>query len=37
MMTARVARLRQGSLDAKPCVSTERAEVITAFYRDCAG
>jgi len=37
MMTARVARLRQESLDARPCVSTERAELITAFYRDCAG
>ena len=37
MMTARVARLRQESLDARPCVSTERAELMTAFYRDHTG
>ncbi|MGA2384340.1 MAG: trans-4-hydroxy-L-proline dehydratase [Gemmatimonadales bacterium] len=36
-MTARVARLRQESLDARPCVSTERAELMTAFYRDHTG
>ncbi|MGD0992912.1 MAG: trans-4-hydroxy-L-proline dehydratase [Gemmatimonadales bacterium] len=36
-MTPRVARLRQESLDARPCVSTERAELMTAFYRDHAG
>jgi formate C-acetyltransferase len=33
MMTERVRRLRQESLDAKPAISTERAELITAFYR----
>ena len=32
-MSARVARLRQQSLDAVPSISTERAELITAFYR----
>ncbi|MCX7681716.1 MAG: glycyl radical protein [Anaerolineae bacterium] len=32
-MTARVARLRQQSLEARPVLSTERAELITAFYR----
>ena len=37
MITPRVARLRQESLDARPCVSTERAELMTAFYRDHAG
>jgi len=37
VMTARVARLRQESLDARPCVSTERAELMTAFYRDHTG
>ena len=31
-MTDRVARLRQKSLDARPWLSTERAELITAFY-----
>ena len=33
MMSERVARLRQQSLDAIPTVSTERAELITAFYK----
>jgi pyruvate formate-lyase/glycerol dehydratase family glycyl radical enzyme len=33
-MTARVARLRAESLSAKPAISTERAELITAYYRD---
>jgi pyruvate formate-lyase/glycerol dehydratase family glycyl radical enzyme len=33
MMTERVRRLRQESLDARPAISTERAELITAFYR----
>jgi formate C-acetyltransferase len=37
VITPRVARLRQESLDARPCVSTERAELMTAFYRDHAG
>jgi pyruvate formate-lyase/glycerol dehydratase family glycyl radical enzyme len=32
-MTERVARLRQQSLDAVPTISTERAELMTAFYR----
>ena len=32
-MTERVARLRQQSLDARPTISTERAELLTAFYR----
>ena len=29
MISERVARLRQRSLDAKPCISTERAELMT--------
>jgi len=33
MMTERVARLRRESLDARPAISTERAELMTAFYR----
>ncbi len=37
MMTPRVARLRRQSLDARPTLSTERAELLTAFYRDHAG
>lgn len=32
-MTERVARLRQQSLEARPVLSTERAELITEFYR----
>ncbi|MEJ2209073.1 MAG: pyruvate formate lyase family protein, partial [Anaerolineae bacterium] len=36
-MTERVARLRQESLDAVPRISTERAELMTAFYRDDRG
>jgi formate C-acetyltransferase len=32
-MSPRVARLRQQSLDAVPSISTERAELITAFYQ----
>jgi len=31
-MTARVARLRQRSLDAKPSISSQRAELMTKFY-----
>jgi trans-4-hydroxy-L-proline dehydratase len=31
----RVARLRQESLDAVPAIATERAELITDFYRQC--
>ena len=37
MITPRVERLRRESLEARPSVSTERAELITAFYRDQAG
>ena len=36
-MTERVARLRQQSLDARPAISTERAELMTKFYRQKAG
>ena len=36
-MSERVARLRQESLDAVPRISTERAELMTAFYRDDRG
>ena len=36
MMTPRVARLRQESLDARPFLSTERAELMTAFYKEHA-
>jgi formate C-acetyltransferase len=32
-MTGRVARLRQQSLEAVPAISTERAELMTQFYR----
>src|SRR5512146_272308 len=34
-MTERVARLRRESLEARPSLSTERAELMTEFYR-CA-
>ena len=34
MVSERVARLRQQSLDAVPHVSTERAELVTEFYRE---
>ncbi len=37
MMTQRVARLRQESLDAVPRISTERAELITDAYQRYAG
>ena len=37
MMTERVARLRRQSLDAIPAISSERARLVTAFYRDGAG
>ncbi len=33
-MTKRVARLRQCSLDAKPSISTQRAELLTGYYAD---
>mgnify|MGYP006282830753 CR=1 FL=1 len=32
-MNERVARLRQQSIETMPCVSAERAELITAFYQ----
>ena len=32
-MSERVVRLRQQSLDARPTLSTERAELLTAFYK----
>jgi formate C-acetyltransferase len=32
-MSERVARLRQQSVDAEPSLCTERAELLTAFYR----
>ena len=36
-MSKRVARLRQQSLDARPAISTERAELMTEFYRQNLG
>jgi len=36
-MNERVARLRQRSLDTAPSVSTERAELMTSFYKDNEG
>ncbi len=33
MMNERVARLRRQSIEARPCISSERAELITAFYQ----
>ena len=36
-MSDRVARLRQQSLDALPSISTERAELMTEFYRQTEG
>src|SRR5512141_3516085 len=33
-MTERVCRLRQQSLSAVPTISTERAELMTQFYRE---
>ena len=36
-MTERVARLRQQSLDAIPTISTERAELMTEFYKHDLG
>ena len=36
-MTERVARLRQQSLDAKPTISAERAELMTEFYQQNLG
>ena len=36
-MSERVSRLRKQSLDAIPSISTERAELMTAFYRQDLG
>ncbi len=36
-MTERVRRLRQRSLDAVPTLSSERAELVTAFHRESPG
>ncbi|HNX49473.1 MAG TPA: glycyl radical protein [Thermoanaerobaculaceae bacterium] len=36
-MNERTARLRQASLDATPSISSERAELLTAFYREHEG
>jgi pyruvate formate-lyase/glycerol dehydratase family glycyl radical enzyme len=33
MVSERVTRLRQQSIDARACISTERAELMTEFYR----
>jgi pyruvate formate-lyase/glycerol dehydratase family glycyl radical enzyme len=32
-MNERVSRLRQQSIEARPCISSERAELITTFYQ----
>jgi pyruvate formate-lyase/glycerol dehydratase family glycyl radical enzyme len=37
MISERVTRLRQQSLDARPCISTERAELMTEAYRQNGG
>jgi len=37
MISARVAKLRQQSLATKPYISTERAELLTEFYRQNRG
>jgi len=37
MVTERVARLRQQSLDARPTLASERAELMTAFYQQNLG
>ncbi|HYG57959.1 MAG TPA: pyruvate formate lyase family protein, partial [Symbiobacteriaceae bacterium] len=36
-MNERVAQLRQESLEVKPCIATERAELMTRFYREFEG
>ncbi len=36
-MSERVAQLRRQSLEAKPTLSTERAELLTAFYQENLG
>ena len=37
MISDRVARLRRQSLDARPCLSTERAELMTEVYEQQTG
>jgi len=37
VMTERVAQLRRESLEATPTISTERAELMTASYRQDLG
>lgn len=37
MISERVARLRQQSLEAKPTISTERAELLTQIYQENLG
>lgn len=34
-MNERVEKLRHQSIEARPCISAERAELITEFYRNC--
>ena len=36
-MSDRVAGLRKASLEAEPTISTERAELMTEFYRQDTG
>ena len=36
-VSARVQSLRQESLDAVPCISTERAQLVTRWYREHDG
>ncbi len=36
-MNERISRLRQLSFDAEPSISTERAEILTRFYRENEG
>ncbi len=36
-MNERIRKLRQASLDARPCISHERAEILTDFYAENEG
>ena len=36
-VSERVARLRRQSLEARPSITTERAELVTVFYEQCTG
>ena len=36
-MTPRIAKLREASFAARPCISAERARIVTRFYRDHMG